>query len=392
RVRNRPPPRGGGQQAVSGLTAALAAFWPTELIWTERKTQASELVRVHGQTVTASVVPNRWLQRRVGRWLRRCLGVADPDVASMLCSGGNRRLVAYLEAVCQDGDVLLLAHPWLWPAARKVRTKRRLLLVYDAHNVEHRLKHEAYGTSRCGNWVVDRVRRLESELIGSADLTLACTRSDAAALAALAGVSAERFLIGSKGIALSRVADAIAQARRERACGRIALFVGSEHPPNNEAARWIIETLAPARPDWRFIIAGGCGPRAGVSPRTANVHVLGIVDDLHELLIDADIALNPVSQGSGINMKLFEYQQCALPVLSTPFGARGFEELAETGIVLAERERFASELDTIVADPERLRRLGTAGVACIRDHFTWPTIGQRVHARIDALLARPGGA
>jgi glycosyltransferase involved in cell wall biosynthesis len=389
RVRNRPPPRGGGQQAVSGMTAALAAYWPTELIWTEHKTEASESVQVHGQTVTATVVPNRWLQRRVGRWLRRCLGVADPEVASMLCCGGNRRLVGYLEAACQDGDVVLLAHPWLWPAAQKVRAKRRVLMVYDAHNVEHRLKREVYGTTTCGNWVVDRVQRLEGDLVAGADLTLACTRGDADALAALAGVTQERFLVGSKGIASSRVADAIAQARLARACNRVALFVGADHPPNNEAARWIIETLAPSRPDWHFTIAGGCGPKAGVAPHTANVSVLGIVDDLHEVMAEADVALNPITMGSGINMKLFEYQQCGLPVLSTPFGARGFEEIAGTGIVLAERELFAAELDAMAADHERQRRLGIAGMACIRENFGWTTIGRRVHARIESLLARP---
>jgi hypothetical protein len=40
------------------------------------------------------------------------------------------------------------------------------------------------------------------------------------------------------------------------------------------------------------------------------------------------VALNPVTTGSGSNMKVLRYLTCGLPVLSTPFGMRGFEDLA----------------------------------------------------------------
>jgi glycosyltransferase involved in cell wall biosynthesis len=380
------PARIGGQQAVLGLAAGLAAYQPTELVWTQRKTAHSSTVPVGGVSLKATAVPNRWLQRQLARWLRHGLGHVDTDIGSLLCAGGNRALVRHLLDATADGDVLLLAHPWLWPAVQRVLARRRLRLVYDAHNVEHRLKQQSLRPGRVSAWVVERVRRAEAQLVARADLTLACTQRDAETLAVLGGVPASRLVVGSKGIAESTRADAVALARGRRAPGRVAVFVGSNHPPNNEAARWILEVLAPACPQWQFLVAGQCGPAAGVKPATPNAKVLGAVDDLLALMARADVALNPMESGSGINMKLFEYLQCGLPVLSTPFGARGFEALEPSGIVRAEREGFAAALEALVADPARHAALGAAGTACVRANFIWPVVARRVH---EAILALP---
>jgi glycosyltransferase involved in cell wall biosynthesis len=371
---------------VLGLAAGLAAYHPaTEIVWTQRKTAHSSVVQIAGTSLTATAVPNRWLQRQVGRWLRRGLGHVDTDIGSLLCAGGNRALVSRLLDATDDGDLLLLAHPWLWPAVKRVLAQRRLRLVYDAHNVEYRLKAQSLKPGRVGAWAVERVRRAEAELVARADLTLACTQRDAEALAALGGVPASRLMVGSKGVAESSRADAVALARTRREPGHTAIFVGSNHPPNNEAARWIIQTLAPACPRWQFLIAGQCGPAAGAAPTTPNVKVLGAVDDLLALMARADVALNPMEAGSGINMKLFEYLQCGLPVVSTPFGARGFEALEPSGIVRAERAGFADALEALVADPARHAALGTAGTACVRANFIWPVVARRVHEAIEAL-------
>lgn len=381
------PAQSGGQQAVLGLAAELAAHWPVELVWTERKTARSMAVEVAGRRLQATAVPNRWLQRQAGRWLRRPLGRVDTEVASLLLCAGNRALLRHLRGALQDGDVLLLAHPWLWPAVQRLRRERRVRLVFDAHNIEHEMKRQVLADTPLARRVIERVRQAEAQLVQHSDLVLACTRRDADALAALAGpggLDAARLLVGSKGIAPSAAADAMAAARAARPAGRCALFIGADHPPNNEAARWILQVLAPACPDWRFVVAGACGPAAGAAV-PPNARVTGRVDDLGPLLAEADVALNPIVAGSGINMKLFEYLQHGLPVLSTPFGARGFEGLAATGLLTAERDAFAATLGTLAADGAALARLRAEGPRCVHAHFEWPVVGARVAARIAAL-------
>ena len=388
------PARGGGQLAVLGLAGELARRWPTEVVWTERKRQERLQAEAGGRRLDVTVVPNLWLQRQAARWLRRWVGAVDNDLGTMLFAGRNPALKAHLARTVRPGDVLVAAHPWCWPALRAlpvVRPPRSCVLVYDAHNVEHVLKQAAWPDSAVTRHLLGRVRALEAELVGAADLVLACTPRDAEALQALAGVDGGRFVVGSKGIEASPAADAMAAARAARGPGRHAVFVGSKHGPNNEAARWIATVLAPARPGWRFTIAGACGPAAEVAAPPANVAITGPLDDLDGLLAGADVALNPMASGSGINMKLFESLRAGLPVLSTPLGARGFETAGE-GVVVAEREAFAAALDALVADPAAWRARVAAGPRAVQAQYAWPVVGERVCARIEAVRAARGGA
>lgn len=389
------PARGGGQLAVLGLAGELARRWPTEVVWTERKRGDRAQAEAGGQRIDVTVVPNLWLQRQAARWLRRWVGAVDNDLGTMLFAGRNEALKAHLARAVQPGDVLVAAHPWCWPALRSLPVVQgprgpqgpaRAVLVYDAHNVEHVLKQAAWPDSAVTRHLIGRVRALEAGLVGAADLVLACTQRDAAALQALAGVDGARFVVGSKGIDASPAADAMAAARAAREPGRHAVFVGSKHGPNNEAARWIATVLAPVLAGWRFTIAGACGPAAEVAAPPPNVVITGPVDDLDGLLVTADVALNPMAAGSGINMKLFESLRAGLPVLSTPLGARGFETAGE-GVVVAERDAFAAALDALVADAAAWRARVAAGPRAVRAQYAWPVVGERVRARIEALLA-----
>jgi glycosyltransferase involved in cell wall biosynthesis len=51
----------------------------------------------------------------------------------------------------------------------------------------------------------------------------------------------------------------------------------------------------------------------------------GVVTEQEKNLIlsMADAALNPMTGGSGTNLKMLEYFAAGVPVISTPFGARG---------------------------------------------------------------------
>ena len=59
-----------------------------------------------------------------------------------------------------------------------------------------------------------------------------------------------------------------------------------------------------------------------------NVVLAGVVTNVAKrtLLQSADLALNPMRTGSGTNLKIVEYFAAGIPVVSTPFGARGLEE------------------------------------------------------------------
>ena len=111
---------------------------------------------------------------------------------------------------------------------------------------------------------------------------------------------------------------------------KIALFVGTDALPNRRAVETILGTIAPAivDPRVRIVVVGRVGKAfragAGASDR---VTFTGPVDDVLPWLQAADVGLNPVTEGSGSNVKLAEYCGAGLPVVTTEVGLRGFEDL-----------------------------------------------------------------
>ena len=104
---------------------------------------------------------------------------------------------------------------------------------------------------------------------------------------------------------------------------------------------------------------------------------LGYVPDLRPVLAAADVAVNPVATGSGSNVKLSEYLAAGLPVVTTPLGLRGYEDVAGL-VTLADLEGFSAALqghgEKGKTRPELTR-------------YGWTTLGQRLYGIYAALVA-----
>ena len=184
----------------------------------------------------------------------------------------------------------------------------------------------------------------------------------------------------------------IAAARNARHQGKAfrAVFMGSGHPPNAEAADFIVRTLAPALPEVGFDIVGSCLQEGSYPP---NVRRHGVVDDAakNRLLGLADLALNPMAAGSGSNVKVLEYFAHGLPVLSTSFGMRGIQAEAGRDYLEASLDQFAQVLQQAACVPADLAGVGAAGQELALKRYTWAAIAGPVAERVEALVSSRGG-
>lgn len=131
----------------------------------------------------------------------------------------------------------------------------------------------------------------------------------------------------------------------------VILFVGSWYPPNREAVSFIQDFVEKNRTfvrdrDIHFLIVGGV---AKESHRADHMTCTGFVDDVLPYFQAADIAMNPVVTGSGTNVKVFEYIAARLPLLSTPFGLRGFDLTDLENFFQFERSSLQEVLERIKA-------------------------------------------
>lgn len=107
----------------------------------------------------------------------------------------------------------------------------------------------------------------------------------------------------------------------------LIVFSGSRYGPNVEAFEALKEFCrceAKFLADTRLYFLA-LGSMAAAPSRDGALIVTGPVPDVIPYFSAADAGLNPITRGSGSNVKLFEYLVARLPVLSTPFGVRGTE-------------------------------------------------------------------
>ena len=281
-----------------------------------------------------------------------------------------------LRAAARDADVVILAEPYLLPALDRARID--LPVVYDAFNVEVDLKAAVLPATPAGARVLAQVATVEEAASRRAAVITACSLDDARRLARAVGRPARDAVVVANGTDCADIEPVEAGPRRLRAdrwraryaaldgAARaapeaVAVFFGSWHPPNIDAARRIVTELAPAVPEVLFVLAGRHGDALADDVLPANVVLTGVVSDRgrRTLLSLADLALNPMVTGSGTNLKVLEYLAAGVPVVSTPFGIRGLDLVPGEHLAVAPTRRaWPRPSATRLADPD-----GTAAPA-----------------------------
>ncbi len=92
------------------------------------------------------------------------------------------------------------------------------------------------------------------------------------------------------------------------------------------------------------------------------------------------MAVNPVTTGSGSNLKLAAYLASGLPVVTTAVGLRGFEGHSE-GVVVVERDGFVAAIAGATLTKGQRRTI---------EDLSWDNLGRRLHDVYARLVARGG--
>ena len=335
------PVNSGGRQRMLGLYKGLAQQAQVELI-SLSTTDQHPVLRRHAPGFTELRLPAGEPIENLARYYEKQLGMSCFDITVTLNPGLLAHAMPWLEAGLERANAVVLSHPYGYALLEQLGSQapelaqrlRSLPLVYEAHNVEADLKQSmlaAAPSQALGRQFAHSVAALENRLSRRAELVAACSAQDAQVFQGWRQPGQRPVLVVANGLDLQQVQHISWQARLRQAQQRgygIALFVGSPHAPNVDAAR-LIAQVAAAMPGWQFVLLGGCGPalqRAGKPVLSANLHCLGLVSEQEKQLwlAEATVGLNPMASGSGTNLKIAEYAAWGLPVLATALGVRGW--------------------------------------------------------------------
>ena len=394
------PSHHGGQLRCAHLYGALANKYDVELICLDGAGDrwADGLVR---PGVTQTVVPrserHRELEAKAGALVAGMIPLTD--ICAALYGLESADFVATVASAARRAKLVLLAHPYLQPVASDVAG--HVPMLYDAHNAEYLLKSELLPQTRGGDELRRVVREVEARAVKGARAITYCSAEDQRALAQLAPTMADWVFLpnGTDVQSIPFVTAPVRQLRRDKwlhrmrchdrssRAARIAIFVGSYHPPNNDAAVHILN-LAPQFPDVLFILVGSHCEYLKDWILPSNALLAGVLPDrqLRELLAIADVALNPMTRGSGTNLKLIEAFAAGAPVVATPVGSRGIDTGGKDIMVVADLDQFSTAMAATLDDIEGATARAHVARHVVEERYDWAVLGARLQAEVDELL------
>ena len=379
------PPRYGGPLRVFHLARELGR--EHDVLVLAKQAQRSEVL--HGFkpvtrdgdhfVETAFRDPTSVIAYGISSYLLRCPPFWQSAIA-------GRSETTRIREVLGSADVVHIEQPWPFAGVREHLRDLGVApkLVFSAQNFEAGLNPPS---SIRGGWLLGKpiarsIEHLEREAVGSADAHLAVTTDDAANLNDRYGH--RDWVIIPNGVDTDHRRPASHEERRTARAdlgvtnGHVALFVGSLHGPNVEAARIVLRVAQEtALRDVTFLIVGAVAGAIGERVPT-NVRLVGPVESVDAYFQAADVAVNPMLRGSGTNLKQLDYMAMGLPTITTPAGARGLPvENGVTGVVL-EPDRFVEDFATALARCDR--SMGVAARDAVRATHDWRTIGDSLRA------------
>ena len=163
-------------------------------------------------------------------------------------------------------------------------------------------------------------------------------------------------------------------------------FVGGfNHPPNVDAAVWLVEAIMPLvwaqEPDIECVLIGADMPATITTLARTSVRVLGHVPMLDPVLGQLRLTVAPLRFGAGLKGKVLTSMALGLPCVTTPCGAEGMDLPAVFDAVIGETaEDLATAILALHRNEAENLAIGHAGLEVIAERFAKSTI--------DSLLRR----
>ncbi len=155
------------------------------------------------------------------------------------------------------------------------------------------------------------------------------------------------------------------------------LFVaGFGHPPNIDAAQWLVREIMPAVrahvPDAHLWLVGSNPTPEVRNLATDGVTVTGHVSDqaLRDFYRKSRVAIVPLRIGAGVKGKVVEALHYGVPLVTTSVGAQGLNGLKNTVPVSDDAQELAREVVRLLKDDAYWRDVAKQGKSYVSGRFS----------------------
>lgn len=376
------PPTSGGQERVFYLYKHVAEYYNvTILCFADRrgnKEIAPGLMQITIPKSRTHIMEELKLSSAFGIYTCATTPMVSrytPEYAHILYSHKN------------NATAIVLSHPYLYDEVKRLNVT--VPIIYDAHNVEIKLHREILPVNT--PQLLNEISRVEQAACQDSQLIITCSQQDANALAALYNVDPSKLKVVPNGADITKnlFSARISNANNKLSQGLeqpLALFIGSYHIPNINAAQHILN-MAPKLPNIKFKLLGSLCRGFHRRQLPANVEMPGIVTEheINKMLCTADVALNPILSGSGTNIKMLDYMAAGIPIITTKYGARGIGGGDGKHFLIEQPTEMPARLLELICDKAKATYLASNAYCLVKKHFDWRQIATSLVSKLDKL-------
>lgn len=383
------PPRGGGQSRVFHLYKHLAKYFDIEFVSVTGFDQVPFQGEI-AENVYEIRIPKSAKHQQQEQEIEKNIKVPISDIVMPELIRFTPEYLEALQTSIESSDLVIACHPYLYSAIRSVTDKP---IWYEAQDVEIDLKAKILPNSAASQRLLELVKKVETECCDASQLIMTCSQNDAVLLNQIYGVDSKKVIEVPNGVDTEAI-PYISQEKRRSMKAKLGLensftafFLGSWHDPNLKAVESIFK-MADALPDVNFLVVGSVGWAFQNKKHPINVGFMGEVDEETKAIVleIADVALNPVTFGSGTNLKMLEYFAAGIPVISTPAGIRGLGVEHDKHCIVAEAEQFENAIVSLRSESPtaQLVRIEAARER-VQQNYDWRVIADKFMSAVAAL-------
>lgn len=347
------PPRGGGRADIWRRIEAFVRLGHSVMLL--HQFDPDGILRPEPEHLAGidEVVDARYsleLERTAARTLRQLLSLRRLPwhVANAVPKPAERKLI---DAAVNSfrPDLIWLDGPVFGELAQRYSAAHGAAIAYRSHNIEHLyLRRQANASRRWRqriSWSLAAVglKRYETDLMRRADRVLDISVDDLSFWRSQ-GIERIQWLPPLPELAL-------AEPPREVVEGDV-VFVGGLSLPNNvQGVRWLIDEVMPlvrTEDQTATLTVVGSSPREPLRADLAAVDWIRTHFDVPSVqahLMGARVLVNPVSIGSGVQLKMLDMLTTDAPIVTRTQGTRGLpDECVSEFSVADDAEQFARRI------------------------------------------------
>lgn len=374
------PPRSGGTLRYYHIYHQLSAYFDMTLL-SQSFGHSDEVIHYSPTFREYKVQKDPLYQQIRAKIQNDDIAYELPLIVNMKLSRHATKYKQYYDDLYNENDIIIHESPYMLHYDRYMGADHKPR-IYNSHNLEYVLADQIWKNEGARKYLPSVYKR-EKKLVQEADLVFATSETERNSFLSFYNPDPMKIKLAPNGV------NPLEWNQRQPSSGgkRKALFIGANYPPNIEAVHYIIDHLADRCPDIQFIIAGTCCKPFGIATKS-NVELIGKISHQQKLDLFAhvDIAINPMFLGAGVNIKTIEFLSAGIPLLSTPFGARGLHLVDSKHYFTAKKEDFADTLKTVCRDERQLKTIAAQGQKYINEHYSWFECAKNLKEEIDRLI------